>query len=142
MMISLAFSVAAALMQAAAPAPAAPSPSAPAAGPWILTCDVGGATAPGGEGGRRVFRLAPRQLQEWSPTMKSFGPNLCEIFACRTDPQRLEGVITSASVALTIAANPAARTASWSTQGATNLGRASGPCTMEPERAPVNAAGR
>lgn len=72
--------------------------------------------------------------------MKSFGPNLCEVFACRTDPQRLEGTITSASMALTIAANPAARTASWSTQGATNLDRTSGPCTMEPERPPVNAA--
>lgn len=138
MMISLALGVAGALLQATAPAPAAPSAGAPA-GAWILTCDVGGATAPGGEGGRRVFRLAPRQLQEWSPTLKSFGPNLCEVFACRTDPQRLEGVITSASVALTIAANPAARTASWSTQGATNLDRTSGSCAMKPERAAVNA---
>jgi len=141
MVVSLAFGIAAALMQAAAPAPAAPRIDGPAAGAWILTCDVGAATAPGPEGGRRVFRLAPRRLEEWSPTLKSFGPNLCELFACRTDPQRLEGTITSASVALTIAANPATRTASWSTQGATNLSRTSGPCTMEPERAPVNAGG-
>lgn len=136
-MFSLVVSVAAALLQ---PAPAAPAPSgAPAPGAWILTCDVGGATAPGADAGRRVFRLASRQLQEWNPTMKSFGPNLCEIFACRADPKGMEGTITSASVSLTIAANPATRTASWRTQGASNLARTSGPCTMEPERPPVNA---
>src|SRR5690242_4671280 len=116
-MTSLAFSIVAVLLQAAAPAPSAPAAGAPEAGAWILTCDVGGATAAAAGGGRRVFRLARRRLQEWSPTMKSFGPNLCDVFVCRTDPQRLEGTITAASAALTIAANPAARTATWSTQG-------------------------
>jgi hypothetical protein len=125
-MIDLVAGVAAALLQATA--------GAPLQGAWILTCDFPGATAPQGEGGRRVFRLAPRTLQEWDQDSKDFGPNLCEVFACRTDSGRLEGTITSASMILTIAADPAARQATWRTQGATNLGRTSGACGMEPER--------
>lgn len=127
-MISLVVGVAAALLQTS---------GAPLQGAWILTCDLPSAAAPQAAGARRVFRLAPGSLQEWDNESKDFGSNLCEVFACRTDSGRLEGTITSASLILTIAADPAARQATWRTQGATNLGRSSGTCGMEPERKPA-----
>lgn len=121
-MIKLVAGVAAALLQAG---------GAPPQGAWILTCD---APSAGAAQQQRVFRLAPRLLQEWVPATKSFGPNLCDVFVCRADSGRLEGTVISSSLTLTITADPTARRATWRTQGASNLARTDGACDMEPDK--------
>jgi hypothetical protein len=102
-------------------------------GPWILTCEVGGH-----EDGAaaRVFRLGPQLFQEWSQRDNKFGYNMCASFPCVTRPDRFEGEISSTTVILTIAVDPHAGTASWRTQGAANLKRNSGPCSIKPDVAP------
>ncbi|WP_436013781.1 hypothetical protein [Phenylobacterium sp. LjRoot219] len=129
--MSLVVGVAAALLQAG---------GGPLQGAWRVTCDVAASPVQQEPRQPRVFRLAPRTLQEWSPVSKDFGPNLCGVFVCTTDGGRLEGTITTASMILTIAADPAARQATWRIKGASASGRSSGACTMEPERSQPNAA--
>jgi hypothetical protein len=99
-------------------------------GPWILTCEVGGHEdgAPA-----RVFRLGPQLFQEWSARDKTFGYNLCASFPCVARRDRLEGEISSTTLVLTITVDPATGTASWRTQGAANMKRSSGPCSIRPD---------
>jgi hypothetical protein len=102
-------------------------------GPWILTCDM--ETAPGAHTptNQRVFRLAPKLFQERRPGAKDWGGNLCASFPCVTNANRLEGVISSSTLVLTIRLDRKTRLASWSTQGASGLTRTSGRCTVEAE---------
>jgi hypothetical protein len=103
---------------------------APADAPWILRCRVDSTTQ-----AERTFRVAPRLLQEWSPADKQYGPNLCEIFSCTADRNRLEGVMTSASLILTLRVDQTTGQGSWKTVGASGLKEASGPCGAEREKA-------
>lgn len=100
-------------------------------GPWILTCDMPSADpsvpAP------RVFRIAPKVFQEWRSTDKKFGNNLCDSFPCTADRNRLEGAISSTSVVLTVQVDRRTGGATWRTQGASNLARSTGVCTIHPE---------
>jgi hypothetical protein len=114
---------------AGAAAQAAP-PAGPAEGPWILTCDM-----PASETGatHRVFRIAPKVFQEWQPGRKTFGNNLCASFPCAADRDRLEGTISSTSVVLTVQVDRRTGGATWRTQGASNLARSTGACTIEKE---------
>jgi len=96
---------------------------------WILKCQVDGAEA-------RTFRIAPQTLQEWQPVDKRFGPNLCQTFACKADPARLEASVGSASFLLTLRVDRATGEGSWSTVGATDQKQTSGACSVEQEKAP------
>lgn len=107
-----------------------PGPADASAGEaWILRCQVDSAQQT-----VRTFRVAPRMLQEWKPTGESFGPNLCEVFSCTADRERLEGVITSASLILTLRVDRASGRGSWKTVGASGLNQTSGPCAAEREK--------
>jgi hypothetical protein len=108
----------------------APGPAeAPAGDTWILNCRIDSTTQ-----AVRTFRVAPRLLQEWRPADKQFGPNLCEIFSCTADRRRLEGVMTSASLILTLRVERPSGKGSWKTVGASGLKETSGPCTVEREK--------
>lgn len=102
---------------------------APAGDAWILHCRTDSTTQ-----AVRIFRVAPRQLQEWRPAEKQFGPNLCEVFSCTADRDRLEGVITSASLILTLRVDRASGQGSWKTVGASGLKETSGPCAAQREQ--------
>jgi hypothetical protein len=116
--------------------------SAPAQGPWILSCEVTPAIGAGADKpGLRVFRIAPGVLQEWRPGIKAFGGNLCQSYSCVSEKGRLEGVISSATLNLTISLDPAKGEASWKTVGASNLGASSGACSMKLEAAKAKAGG-
>jgi hypothetical protein len=109
--------------------------AAPPTGPWILTCDMaapsdGQAASPS----QRVFRIAPRVFQEWSPDSKRFGPNLCAAYSCARAPGRLEGTISSSTLNLTISLDLATRRGAWRTEGASGLSRTSGACAAKPEQ--------
>ena len=104
---------------------AAPAPPGDA---WILRCRIDG-----GPQAVRTFRVAPRSLQEWRPAAKRYGPNLCETFSCKVDRDRLEGVISSASLILTLRVDRASGQGSWSTVGASGLKQTSGPCDAKRE---------
>lgn len=111
------------------------------AGPWILTCNV--QPAPGSalsSEPQRIFRIAPRLLQQWKPADKQFGPNLCLSYSCVADKSRLEGTISSASLTLTIRLDLASGRAAWSTEGASGLRASSGDCTVKPEAPAAGAA--
>jgi len=101
----------------------------PAGDAWILQCRIDSTTQ-----AVRTFRAAPRLLQEWRPDDKRFGPNLCEIFSCTADRDRLEGVMTSASLILTLRVERSSGQASWKTVGASGLKETSGPCAAEREK--------
>lgn len=113
---------------AGAAAMAAP---APAEGPWILTCDMPSATS--SASATRVFRIAPKVFQEWRPADKTFGNNLCASFPCSADRNRLEGTISSSSVVFTVQVDRRTGGATWRTQGASNLAKSTGACTIHPE---------
>jgi hypothetical protein len=117
--------LAALLVALLAPGPA----NAPSGQAWILRCQVDSAQQT-----VRTFRVAPRMLQEWRPIDESFGPNLCEVFSCTADRERLEGVITSASLILTLRVDQASGRGSWKTVGASGLKQTSGPCGAEREK--------
>lgn len=102
----------------------------PTADAWILHCRIDSTTQ-----ATRTFRVAPRLLQEWRPADKRFGPNLCETFSCKADRDRLEGVLSSASLILTLRIDRASGQGSWSTVGASGLRETSGPCAAEREKA-------
>lgn len=105
------------------------APAAPAlAEAWILQCRIDGATH-----AIRTFRVAPRLLQEWKPAEKRYGPNLCEVFSCTADRDRLEGVIASASLVLTLRVDPRSGQGAWKTVGASGLQQTSGPCDAKRE---------
>lgn len=106
----------------------------PTADAWILRCRIDSATQ-----ATRTFRVAPRLLQEWRPADKRFGPNLCETFSCKADRDRLEGVLSSASLILTLRIDRASGQGSWSTIGASGLRETSGPCAAEREKAAKKA---
>lgn len=106
--------------------------AAPPAGPWILTCDMPSSAAPATTA-HRVFRIGPRLLQEWRPDDKRFGNNLCASFACAADRDRLEATISSPSLILTVQVDRRTGGATWRTQGASNLARSNGSCTIQPE---------
>jgi hypothetical protein len=102
----------------------------------ILTCDMGpppGQTA--GPSQTRVFRLAPKSFQEWRPTEHKFGNNLCLSFPCARENGKLRGVIRSATLEVTIEADPAAGAGSWKALGASGHSRSEGPCQVQPEAA-------
>lgn len=101
---------------------------ASASGAWVLRCRIDSPTQ-----AVRTFRVAPRLLQEWRPADKAFGPNLCEVFSCTADRKRLEGVITSASLILTLRVDQASGQGSWKTVGASGLNQTSGPCEVDRE---------
>jgi hypothetical protein len=115
---------------------AAGAPSA-AANAWILTCNMAApGEDPSGPNARRVFRLGRRLLQEWKPDQKQFGPNLCQSFSCIGASDRLQGVISSATLSLTISLDLATGRATWRTLGASGLRTTSGPCTVKLEEPP------
>lgn len=128
----LSLTAAALLMQVAGPGPSA----LPAA--WILTCDVGTVATPG-RPSQRIFRVAPRLLQEWKPAQRNFGPNLCISFPCKVSSDGLQGTVSSASLTLTIRLDRQNGVASWRTQGASGNRRTSGPCAVRKDdgKAPV-----
>ena len=82
------------LMLSAADAKAADAPMVTAPGYAVLTCDMASASDPAST--KRVFRMAPRSLQQWDPARHAFGPNLCLSFACSADGHRTTGTISSA----------------------------------------------
>ena len=98
-------------------------------GPWILTCDMPTKAAPAAQ---RVFRLGPKLFEERKADGR-FGYNLCASFRCAVDHQRLEGVISSPSLILTVTYDPATSQAGWRTQGASGLSRSSGRCAVAPD---------
>jgi hypothetical protein len=100
-------------------------------GAWILKCDM--ASPAEAAAGVRTYRLGRNLFQEWKPDTKAFGPNLCLSFACKADSDRLEGVLSAATLTLTISLNPQTSQASWRTVGATQLGRSSGVCSAAPD---------
>lgn len=100
-----------------------------AGGGWILQCRTDSTRET-----VRTFRVAPRLLQEWNPADKEYGPNLCEVFSCTADRQRLEGVLTSASLILTLRVDQASGRGSWKTVGASGLKETNGPCAAEREK--------
>jgi hypothetical protein len=102
---------------------------APAGEGWILRCRVDSAQQT-----VRTFRVAPQTLQEWRPVDQSFGPNLCQSFSCKVDRDRLEGVLTSASLILTLQVDRQSGQGSWSTVGASGLKETKGPCGAEREK--------
>ena len=102
---------------------------APASDAWILRCRIDSATQ-----AVRTFRIAPRSLQEWKPGDKQFGPNLCEVFSCTADRDRLEGVMTSASLILTLRVDQPSGQGSWKTVGASGQKQTNGPCAVEREK--------
>jgi hypothetical protein len=97
------------------------SADAPAGDAWILRCRIDSTTQ-----AVRTFRVAPRELQEWRPADSQFGPNLCEVFSCTADRDRLEGVMTSASLILTLRVDRASGQGSWKTVGASGLKETNG----------------
>lgn len=115
--------------------------TASAQGRWIATCDL--QAAPGdtkSEPVRRIFRLGPNLIQEWSAYEKVWGTNHCLAFACVVQKDRLEGTISSRTVDLTITVDPVAGTAAWRAAGASGFNRSSGTCAVKPEP-PAKAAG-
>jgi hypothetical protein len=96
---------------------------------WILRCRVDSA-----EQTVRTFRVAPQLLQEWRPADRRFGPNLCQTFSCKADRDKLEGVISSASLILTLRIDRATSQGSWSTVGASGLRQTHGPCSAKREK--------
>jgi hypothetical protein len=112
-----------------------------ARGPWILTCDFTRAPdAAQGVNGPRVFRLGPQLFQVWKPVEKQFGPNLCETLTCRGDQNRLEGDISSTTLIVTISLDLATHSATWRTQGASNLNATSGSCSVKADQAAAKPA--
>ena len=116
--------------------------SAPTQAPWILTCSV---TPPAGTPGaaptNRIFRVGAGLLQEWQPAEHEFGVNRCLANSCVAEKGRLEGVISSATVILTISLDPEAGKASWRTVGASNLGASSGSCALKHDSAKAKPKG-
>jgi hypothetical protein len=128
-MIAMAVAVLAGLLAQGA------SRAGPEAGPseaWILTCDM---PRPEAAADKRVFRIAPKFLAEWNASANAFGYNLCDSFPCVVRTDRLEGVISSPTVVLTISLDRAAGTAAWRAQGASGLSRTSGACAIRPDAA-------
>jgi hypothetical protein len=80
----------------------------------------------------RVFRIGPRQLQEWNPAYARFGPNLCAAHTCVRTPGRLEGTVSSSTLSLTISLDLAAGRGAWRTVGASDLPTSSGACSVKP----------
>jgi len=105
-------------------------PAAPAPESWILRCDTATAEDPGGQ---RIFRLGRQVFQEWKPDKRAFGPNLCRSFPCVADRERLQGTVSSATLTMTITAEPNLGRATWQTQGASGLARTSGRCFVQRE---------
>lgn len=111
-------------------------------GPWILTCNMAG---PGedqnGPKAHRMFRIGPHLFEAWNPEKKAFGRNLCVSFSCVGSKDRLEGVISSPTLSLTVTLDPATGQASWRALGASNLKTTNGPCTARPDEAGPKTAG-
>jgi hypothetical protein len=104
--------------------------------PLVLTCDMG---PPAGEASappqHRIFRLARHTFQEWRPAERQFGNNLCLSFPCTREHGQLRGVIRSASLELTIEANPVTGVGRWKALGASGHSRTEGPCQVQSEAA-------
>jgi hypothetical protein len=102
----------------------------------VLTCDMG---PPAGQANApsqvRIFRIAPRSFQEWRSDERRFGNNLCLSFPCAREHGRLRGVIRSASLEVTIEADPATGAGNWKALGASGHSRSEGPCQVQPEAA-------
>jgi hypothetical protein len=102
----------------------------------VLTCDMG---PPAGDAAapsqHRIFRLARRTFQEWRPAERAFGNNLCLSFPCSREQGKLRGVIRSATLELTIEANPVTGAGSWKALGASGHTRTEGPCVVQSEAA-------
>lgn len=114
----------------------------PGAGPWIVTCNMAGpGESPASANAQRVFRIGPHLFQEWKPEKNAFGRNLCVAFSCIGAQDRLEGVISSPTLSLTVTLEPATGRASWRALGATGLKTTSGPCAVRLEAAAAKAAG-
>jgi hypothetical protein len=124
------------LSAVAARANDAPMVTAPAY--VILTCDMASASDPAIT--QRMFRLAPRSLQQWDPVRRGFGPNLCLSFACTADGHRTTGTISSASLNVTISLDQNAKNATWRTVGASGLKKPHGTCSIGPDAAPSAGA--
>lgn len=109
--------------------------AAAAQGPWILNCSMPQHGGAADAQAQRVFRIGPRLFQERRPGEKDFGPNLCDLFSCVADRDRMEAAIRSATLDLKIIYDRASGRAEWSTVGASNLSATSGFCTVRPESA-------
>jgi hypothetical protein len=110
---------------------------APSQGPWILTCNMPPADQTSGASAQRIFRIGPRLFQQWRPADNAFGPNLCQSFSCIGAKDRLQGVISSPSVSLTVSLDLATGQGAWRTIGASGLKTTNGPCSV---RADTTAA--
>ncbi|MFC3079976.1 hypothetical protein ACFODL_17885 [Phenylobacterium terrae] len=131
-MASVAFLIALAALQAGA---------ATAPQPRVLACDVPDTitSAPGAAGPlatkQRVFRIGPGRLEEWSGIYGDFGPNLCDVAACVTEPGKTEGTISTASVAYTIGVDAVSGAGYWRVIGATGFRQTEGTCRPVPDPA-------
>jgi hypothetical protein len=129
----------AAALGAALAIAAAPGPYGE--GPWILTCNMAGPNeSQTGPNAQRTFRIGRRLFQEWRPETKQFGRNLCQSLSCVGAPDKLQGVISSPTLSLTITLDLANGQASWRTLGASGLRVTSGPCTVRPDEAAPKSA--
>ena len=128
-----------ALGAAASEAGAKEAAKAPARGFAVLTCDMVSASDPASV--QRVFRIAPRSLQQWDPARRGFGPNLCLSHTCSADAHRTTGTISSASLNVTISLDRTTRTATWKTLGASGLTRPNGTCSVGADAAPAAGGG-
>jgi hypothetical protein len=114
--------------------------AAPSQGPWILTCNMAGPNeAASSPNAQRVFRIGPQLFQQWLPQKNAFGRNLCISHRCERAADHLGGTISSPSLVLTVTLDLTRGTASWRTQGASNLRTNSGPCTVGPDKPPAHA---
>jgi len=102
----------------------------------VLTCDMGPPPgAPTAPSVVRTFRIAPGSFQEWRPAAGQFGNNLCLSFPCAREHGRFRGVIRSASLEVTIEADPVAGVGAWKALGASGHTRSNGACRVQAESA-------
>lgn len=80
--------------------------------------------------GPRIFRAAPKTLQEWSARDHEFGRNLCETSTCSHDAKGFEGSIMTASVVYRVGVDQTTGKGYWRAKGASNLPKTEGECDL------------
>jgi hypothetical protein len=105
---------------------------------WILTCNMPRAGEDANaQNAQRVFRIGRRLFQEWRPEEKQFGRNLCQAFSCIGSPDRLQGVLSSSTLSVTVTLDLTTHRATWRTVGASGLQATSGMCSVKPDKSPL-----